>query len=78
MNTHREDRLKKLLQQALPPVANDSEPARDLWPGVLHRLDAPTPAPFRFGVWFDGALAVGLVVFFAIFPASIPMLLYYL
>jgi hypothetical protein len=72
MNSHDQDRMKKLLQQTLPRI--EGEPSRDLWPAVLKRLDArPAALP-----WFDWALVgclAGLVVFF---PASIPLLLYYL
>ena len=79
MNAHDEDRLKKLLQQALPPVESDPEPRRDLWPAVLRRLNAsPAAPPLRFWVWFDGALLAGLAVFAAFVPASIPVFLYYL
>jgi hypothetical protein len=74
MNTHDENRIKKLLQQALPPVEGEPEPARDLWPAVLRRLDS---RPGRLP-WFDLALAAGLVALAAFFPASIPVLLYYL
>ena len=35
----------KLLRQALPRVAADAEPERDLWPAVLRRLDARVAAP---------------------------------
>jgi hypothetical protein len=74
MNAHDEDRIKKLLQQALPRVAEDAQPARDLWPAVLRRMDSRTaPLP-----WFDWALLAGLVAFAAFFPASIPVFLYYL
>jgi hypothetical protein len=88
---HQDDkqaRIKTLLQQALPPVDTDAEPARDLWPAVLRRLDAnsatqasPVRAGFNWAqllAWFDGALAAGLVVLVASFPAAIPLLLYYL
>ncbi len=74
MNAHDEDRMKKLLRQALPPVEGEPEPGRDLWPAVLKRLDA-TPAALP---WFDWALVAGLVALVAFFPASIPVLLYYL
>ncbi len=74
MNAHDEDRMKKLLRQALPPVEGEPEPGRDLWPAVLRRLDA-TPAALP---WFDWALVAGLVALVAFFPASIPVLLYYL
>lgn len=80
MSAHDEDRVKKLLKQALPPVASDAEPARDLWPAVLQRLDAQTAftMPVRSKwAWFDWALLAGLAVMTASFPASIPLLLYY-
>jgi hypothetical protein len=78
MNEYDQDRMKNLLQQALPPVDGEPEPGRDLWPAVLRRLDAK-PAPALSGwAWFDGALLAGLVGLAAFFPASIPVLLYYL
>ena len=79
MNTHDEERMKKLLRQALPPVEDDAGPGRDLWPDVLRRLDARVAAPASPGwVWFDGALLAGLVGLAAIFPTAIPVILYYL
>lgn len=78
MKENDQDRLKKLLQQALPPIKGDAEPPRDLWPAMLRRLDAKQGwAGFNFA-WFDGALLAGLVGLAAFFPASIPLLLYYL
>jgi hypothetical protein len=77
MNADEQNRLKKLLQEALPLTAND-EPERDLWPAVLQRLDAEPPAPGFNWAWFDGALAAGLVGAVALFPAWIPVALYYL
>jgi hypothetical protein len=75
------NRIKELLRQALPPVAPGAEPARDLWPAVLRRLD-DEPAPFRALPaklpWFDWALIGGLILFAAFFPATIPVILYYL
>jgi len=44
MNAHDEDRIKLLLQQALPPADPAAEPSRDLWPAVLRRLDASPAA----------------------------------
>ena len=71
--------MKKLLQQALPPVEGDAGPGRDLWPAMLRRLDANSAAPAFFNwAWFDGALAAGLVGLAVFFPASIPVFLYYL
>ena len=81
MTEHDQDSMKKLLQQALPPVKADTEPPRDLWPAMLRRLDQDTAAPVQSGfnwAWFDGALAAGLAILVASFPAAIPLLLYYL
>jgi hypothetical protein len=73
MNAHEEDRMKQLLKQAMPP-AGDAELERDRWPAMLQRLDAQPASP----PWFDWALAGGLAVFAVVFPASIPVFLYYL
>jgi hypothetical protein len=83
MNAHDEDRIKELLRQAMPPVGAEAEPAPepniDLWPAVLRRLDTQSPAqPQLNWVWFDWALLAGVVAVTVAFPASIPMLLYYL
>jgi hypothetical protein len=84
MNAHDENRMKKLLQQALPPVKGDAGPGRDLWPDVLRQLDERADARTLPGwtwlnsAWFDGALLAGLVALVAIFPATIPVFLYYL
>jgi len=79
MNTQDRDRMKKLLQQALPPIEGEPEPGRDLWPEVLRRLDAqPDAAPALSWAWFDCALLAGLVGLAALFPAAIPVFLYYL
>ena len=79
MNAHDEDDLKHLLRQALPPVEGDAAPGRDLWPDLLRRLDAEPAAP-AFSGWavFDGALLAGLGGVAVLFPASIPVFLYYL
>jgi hypothetical protein len=79
MNVHEQDnpemdRMKTLLQQSLPPIGAEHEPQRDLWPAMLHRLDAkPASTP-----WFDWALLAGLAGVVALFPTAIPVLLYYL
>lgn len=74
METNSEDRMKELLRQALPPVDVDAGPRRDLWPLALKRLDArPAILP-----WFDWALLAGLLALAALFPATIPVFLYYL
>jgi hypothetical protein len=78
MKEQEQARLKNLLRQALPPIASgaagEPEPGRDLWPAVLKRLEAPAVhVP-----WFDWALIAGVAAATAIFPAAIPVLLYYL
>jgi hypothetical protein len=74
MNEVDQNRMKKLLQQALPPVvADDAERVRDLWPQMLRRLDRRPPVP-----WFDWALAAALLALIAFFPSAIPVFLYYL
>src|SRR5438477_594044 len=51
-----------------------------LWPAMLRRLRAESvPAGAKLRVpWFDWALAGGLALLLAVFPAAIPVLLYYL
>jgi hypothetical protein len=86
MNAHDENRMKELLKQAVPPVAADAEPERDLWPAMLRRLDEePVPArhtslvrAMQWVPWFDWALVGGLAVFAISFPATIPVFLYYM
>jgi hypothetical protein len=79
MSTKDEERLQHLLQQALPPVDAEPVPERDLWPAVFRRLNTQAVArPRSRWVWFDWALAAGLALVAVAFPASIPLLLYYL
>jgi hypothetical protein len=81
MNAHDEDRIKQLLRQALPPADPAAEPARDLWPAVLLRLDAQSAAAASGSLrqnWFDWALLAALIVFSVSFPYTIPVFLYYL
>lgn len=83
MSAHNEKRIQHLLRQAVPPVKAELEPERDLWPAVRSRLhqypDAHPAARARSKwIWFDWALAAGLAVVTVSFPASIPLLLYYL
>jgi anti-sigma factor RsiW len=82
MNAEKKDELQDFLRQALPPVNSEATPQRDLWPAMQRRLNAKAeqPAAPAFSGWalFDGALLAGLVGLVAIFPAAIPLLLYYL
>jgi hypothetical protein len=74
MDTNSEDRMKELLRETLPPTDAGAEPARDLWPLMLKRLDAPPVAPH----WFDWTLLASLLALAALFPTFIPVFLYYL
>jgi hypothetical protein len=77
MSAREEKRTQQLLKQALQPVGRDAEPERDLWPMMLRRLDeGDRPAARSKWEWFDWALAAGLAALAAVFPASIPLLLY--
>ena len=73
------ERLNRLLRNALPPVEDDAE-LGDLWPQMVRRMRAEAvAAPEKVRVpWFDWALAAGLLALLALFPAWIPVLLYYL
>ena len=74
MNDAQGEELKRLLRSAMPRMARETEPGRDLWPAVLGRLNAaPRAVP-----WFDWALLGGLVAVAAVFPVSISLFLYYL
>ena len=66
--------IEKLLRQALRPIGDTDGPERDLWPAMLRKLDErPTRVP-----WFDWALIGALAALIAVFPAAIPVLMYYL
>lgn len=83
MSANHEKSIQQLLRQAMPPVNAELEPEHDLWPAVRQRLNANAEAhsaaqmPSKW-IWFDWALAAGLAVMTVSFPASIPLLLYYL
>jgi len=72
--------MRQLLKEAVRPVEANAEPGRDLWPEVLRRLDEPAAQPelLQLPAWFDAALLAGLAAFVVVFPASIPLLVYYL
>ena len=72
------DRMRVLLQSAMPRVGDDADLPRDLWPAMLRRMDEQSARGARSVPWFDWALAGGLVAFAAIAPRTIPVILYYL
>jgi hypothetical protein len=69
------EEVERLLQQALPRIEDDAGLDRDLWPAMLRRLEEHRKVRVP---WFDWVLAGGLAAVLAVFPAWIPLLLYYL
>jgi hypothetical protein len=67
--------VERLLRQALPRIEADAGLDRDLWPAMLRKLEEHRKVRVP---WFDWVLAGGLAAVLAVFPAWIPMLLYYL
>ncbi len=72
------DRMRMLLQSAMPHIDDDADLPRDLWPAMLRRMDEQSSRGAASIPWFDWALAGGLVAFAAIAPRTIPVILYYL
>ena len=74
------ERLERLLRRAVPPIGDRAESSEDLWPAMVMRMHSDAvAAPVTLRVpWFDWALAGGLLALLALFPAWIPVLLYYL
>jgi hypothetical protein len=71
--------MKQLLKQSMPPIDRDAAQERDLWPAMLLRMNAKSAAsPQSLPIWFDWAVLAGLIAVIAVFPSSIPLLLYYL
>ena len=73
MNNEDQNGMMNLLRQSMPPVDAAAEPARDLWPAMLRRLDQRAAPP-----WFDWALVAGLGVCAVASPAWLPVILYFL
>jgi hypothetical protein len=71
-----DERMERLLKQSLLPTSTQPGATlqRDLWPVMLERLDEASVAL----PWFDWALLAAVVVWLAIFPRAIPVLLYHL
>ena len=68
-----QDRIRESLREALPAVQRP-ELRRDLWPGMLRRLqEKPARVP-----WFDWALLAASIAAAYFFPALIPALFYHL
>jgi hypothetical protein len=76
MNEQNDKEIQELLKHSIAPMG-DTELRRDLWPGMLRKLDEQS-APARSVPWFDWALAAILSAVLLLFPGTIPALLYHL
>ena len=72
------DCMSQLLKSAMPPIASEPEPPRDLWPAMLRRMDEQTTRSVVHVPWFDWALGGALLAVAAMAPRAIPVILYYL
>ncbi len=68
-----DEKLRDLLRRSLGPVA-EPELRRDLWPRMRERMEKPA---LRVP-WWDWALAAAVLACLALFPATIPAVLYQL
>jgi type VI protein secretion system component VasF len=76
MTEDEQERMRHLLKRTMRQFGDraDAELRRDLWPGMLKRLEArPAKVP-----WFDWALLAAAAMWLLFFPRAIPLLLYYL
>jgi hypothetical protein len=72
MNNEEERKLREFLRTNMRVV--EAEPRRDLWPGMLRRLEERArPVP-----WFDWALVGATLMWLLLFPKTISVLLYHL
>ena len=72
MTEDNDRRIREALKQSFPSVNTDLR--RDLWPDVLHKLDArQVGAP-----WYDWALVGLSVVMFLAFPRLVLLFAYHL
>jgi hypothetical protein len=74
------ENLAALLKNVVPPVVEDAEQRRDLWPMMQARMNQQDDFASRLKAvpWFDWALAGGVALLAVAFPAAVPVLLYYL
>lgn len=76
MSESEHQRIQRLLKSSLPEIS-DAEPARDLWPEMLRRIEAGEKSRAAFGLldWVIAGLVAASVF---LFPGLIPGLLYHL
>lgn len=77
MNEQDQKRIEQLLKNSLTGIGDqDAQLRRDLWPGMLKRMDDEA---LHEGVpWFDWVLLAAVAVLLAFFPSAIPVLFYHL
>jgi len=71
-----EERLRSLLCSAFPKPEGD-KPSLDLWPSIVHRINAPAAWS-----WIDTSVAIGVAagvaIALAILPKALLLLAYHL
>jgi hypothetical protein len=65
------DPFDDFVRAALPPIV-PGDPARDLWPRVVHRIDAPPPWS-----WGDAGLAAIVALALLMFPEGLYLLAFH-
>jgi hypothetical protein len=73
MRQEEQDRLKRFLQAAVPPL-EDPGLRRDLWPAMLRKIETGNRRVF----WLDWVLAALLAGWAFLFPEAVLHLLYHL
>jgi hypothetical protein len=72
----KEERLRSLLCSAFPKP-DGNKPSGDLWPSLVHRIEAPTAWS-----WIDTSVAVGVATgvatTLAVLPKALLLLAYHL
>ena len=71
-----EERLRSVLCSAFPKPDGD-KPARDLWPSIVCRIEAPT-AWSRIDTTVAVSVAAGVAITLAILPKALLLLAYHL
>ena len=70
--TEHDDGLKAFLRSVYPAVIDDT-PSRDLWPGLVERLEAPV-----VWSWFDLTLLAAVAATLLLFPEKAWLLAFHL
>jgi hypothetical protein len=68
-----DEEFRTFLQSGIAPIG-ESQPERDLWPDIQHRLNTK----IAIVPWFDYAVAALLIAAFFFFPETILYLIYHL